>query len=191
MASAVALSALLVGCGTSDSGGEEAAPIGADSSKAAQPTESASPKASPSPSERPLSRFEDDPAVQALRDFAAAIGKSVNDGDPKLTAANPWMTKAGRARFRKIVDTKNAYYPGPLPFTPVRVTGTSDRRQVIRACFQTDGWAQNRKTRIPLEKVTYESADFVVVKQRGRLRFKEAYEANIDCSEVKVVGIPW
>lgn len=141
-----ALLALVAGC-TSSGGGTGGSslpgPLPATSGSTAAPTTSAaSPSPSPSTS-APLSRFEGDPGVAALRHFAAVSARTINAGryiSPELRAL---MTPTV-AKEMKLTNGPDIglHYPGPVPFTPVRVGVTSTTSRRIDACWVAAGFAQ-------------------------------------------------
>lgn len=187
-----ALGASLAGCGGSDeptsTGPTSAAP-------SASPSESAtpSPSASPTATTPALSRFEDQPAVQAARAWAAAVGRDVNNGDHGFATAKPLTVPASR----KLIDTyageditKKLQYPGPLPFTPVRVREAGNTVTIV-SCLWSSGWGLDPATQKPKDKRVILGADFVMQKSGTAWLLKRNDVNGIDCSKVNVKGVPW
>jgi hypothetical protein len=160
------------------------------SSSTPTPTEASSTPA-PTPTQRPLSRFENTPEVKVMRKWAVAYGKAVNAGDRSLRAVAPYSTAAGMKVFPKVgAEDFGTYFPGPQPFTPVRIRvagGTS----VVTSCLWSDGWGQDPRTKLPARKRDIIPADLVFKKEAGHWKLDTLNEGRNDCSQVPVKGIPW
>jgi hypothetical protein len=182
----------LVGCGDDQ---PDAEPRGASSSPKSPASDATAPSESPtagsSPTTKPLSRFEDEPPVKKARSFARAVARSINTRDAKLEQARRLMTPHGRQVLPNTIDKEiGLYYPGPLPFTPVRIIDQG-RRTVVRACVWAAGWGQKRSTKLPAEKRRIEPLDFVLVKRAGRWRVDDVLVTSADCGAVSVRGVGW
>jgi hypothetical protein len=148
-----ALVALVAGCTSSGGGPSGSSPPGplpaTDSSTGVPTTSSTSPTPTPSKS-TPLSRFEGDPGVAALRDFAAASARTINSGryiSPQLrTLMTPTVAKEMKQTNGPDVGL---HYPGPVPFTPLRVAVTSTTSRRIDACWVSTGFAQKPQANKP------------------------------------------
>jgi hypothetical protein len=108
---------------------------------------SSTPPPSPSTSAKPLSAFEKDPAVIALRAWAAQAAKTVNSGHYTDKALQALMTPALAKTMKHVMgNVVGQHMPGPVPFTPIAVKRISARERYIDACFVTNGFAVNPKT---------------------------------------------
>lgn len=94
-------------------------PTSAGSAKASgSPSPSPSFSPSPSTSPAPLSPFEADPAVIALRIFSLQAALAVNAGDLGFPALNAVSTPNRQAETqRSFASDLGGYVPGPFPFT--------------------------------------------------------------------------
>ena len=195
LASSVLL--LTAACGGGDSSAAQQ-PVGAESSSAAvSPTPSPSAAASESPSQpttptaAPLSRFEDEPPVIAARAWGAALAVAINNGERRLASARRFMTPAALERFPGYAaEDFGLYYPGPQPFTPTAVT-VHGKRATIDLCWWSQGFAQNRQTKLPARKRSIDPARLMLEKQRGRWLVDDLAAGSGDCSKVPVKGVGW
>lgn len=140
----------------------------------------------------PLSRFEDDPRVKAVRMFAYEYGKAVN---AKSANYKPWlatMSPAGQAVRKDFIQGDLGYqYPGPVPFTPVALQGSGSPSKVI-ACMQITGFSLNPKTNQPAEKTSIDPVYVKVSKVKGAWKVDTiGDQAGTSCSKTKVVGRAW
>jgi hypothetical protein len=179
----------LAGCGAADPATK--GPVSkSPTSSTPTPTEASSTPA-PTPTQRPLSRFENTPQVKVMRKWAVAYGHAVNAGDRSLQALAPYSTQTGMQLFPKLgAEDAGTYFPGPQPFTPLRVKvggGTA----VVTSCFWSDGWGQDRQTKLPARKRHIIPADLVFKKQAGHWKLDTVNQGRNSCSDVPVKGIPW
>jgi len=108
----------------------------------ASPSPSRSPSPSPSPSPEPLSPFEADPAVIALRTFVLEAANAVNAGNLALPALNAVSTPNRQDESRRsFASDLGGYAPGPYPFTPLDVQVVSPTERRIPLCTVETGWA--------------------------------------------------
>lgn len=198
---AVALSAGLAGCtddeaepvsGAATSPSADASTTGpAEPSPGESSSETPETKPSASPTTRPLSRFEDKAPVKATRAFAVGIGRAVNKGDGQLRGMSRLLTANGLAVLPDgAAEDAGLYYPGPLPFTPLRVK-TDGRRSTVVACVMGDGWAQDRASKLPARALNIIPIEFRLVKVDGRWKIDDAVPTGQDCRSVNVKGVPW
>jgi len=192
VAAPIAAAALLLtaACGSGDSAAGPA-PLSTAPTTIAPTTTPASPPPSETAQTNALSRFESDPAVKALRKFAAAVGTSINGDDASLKAAWPVMTAHGRTVFQQVAasDVK-LFYPGPLPITPTRVqhAGATAR---ISSCVWLAGWGQDPKTKLPADGRKVGPIAWVLHREAGAWKVDDQVYVNIDCSKVSVKGVAW
>ncbi|MGL5811296.1 MAG: hypothetical protein ACRCYQ_15250 [Nocardioides sp.] len=189
---APALVSVLVSCGSDDDPPPpkpRGAAAGAADEQTPTPTGSESPSAEP----RPLSKFEGDPSVKVVRVFMRKLGKAVNAGETGLDGKRfkKILTKRAKRRLPILIrEDEGQYFPGPIPLTPVRVTGDG-RRKLVGVCAQLRGWGQDPKTKLPAFKRRIDAAEFVVVKKKKRWKVHDAYQSPVKCDQVRVVGVPW
>ncbi len=192
---AIALTMGLPGCADDQAGRAGGPAPSAPGSAEQSPVESSSdtpdPSPSASPTTRPLSRFEGRPPVKATRAFAAGIGRAVNKGDDQLRGMSRLLTANGQAVLPEgAAEDAGLYYPGPLPFTPLRVK-TDGPRSTVVACVMGDGWAQDRASKLPARALNVIPIEFRLVKVDGRWKIDDAVPTGQDCRSVNVKGVPW
>jgi hypothetical protein len=188
--------ALLAGCSSSGPAGTSSsvpAPVttSAPSTPASAP---ASTSASPSPSSSPpLSRFEADPGVQVLRAWARTAARTINDGHYTSAALRALLTPAVAAEMKQTLGTEvGLYYPGPAPFTPVRVSVTSPSARKIDVCLVSDGFSQNKTTHKPAKRLRVVPVTTRETLTGGHWRISELLLTTaFSCSGVKVPMPSW
>jgi hypothetical protein len=137
----------------------------------------------------PLSRFEGKASVVALRAWAVAAARSITAGDAAMKAVVPHATANGLSDTRYAsADDMGLLYPGPLPFTPVKVTESGSAATVL-ACLQSGGWGQDPKTKLPKSKRAVIAADFTLKKVAGRWKVNSFVGSTRSCSKVTVKGV--
>jgi hypothetical protein len=197
---ATAASSLLLlttACGGGDSSAAQQ-PVGAESSSAPvsqTPSPSAAESESPSepsvPPTPPLSRFEEEPPVIAARAWGAALARSINKRERDLATAKRFMTRAGQERFPGYAaEDLGLYYPGPQPFTPTAVT-VHGKQATLDLCWWSQGFAQDRGTKLPARKRSIDPARLMLEKQRGRWLVDDLAAGSGNCSKVPVKGVGW
>jgi hypothetical protein len=187
----------LSGCG----GGDEpaAAPTSSTSSTTTSSTSSSSATttSTPTPTQTralaPLSRYENDPRVKGLRQFAYQYGRAIN---AKNRNYKPWLAtlspKAVKERGEFIDEDLGQRYPGPIPFTPVKVTATSGSSARISLCLQWQGWGRNPKTKKPARAADIGPGYVDLLKREGRWVVDTlGRDTTFSCSKTKVVGRGW
>lgn len=184
VAMAMGLSVALTACGGEDE---------PEAKSPATPTSAATPSASPGNTAPPLSKFEDQPPVQAARQWAELVGRAVNKGDRSMRSTSPWATPSGVSISAQATagDVGKRYsWPGPQPFTPVGVV-VEGGSATMNVCFQTYGWALDGKGRT-VNKRKIEPA-VIKVKKVGKRWKVDSVDIGgaIDCSRVKVAGVKW
>ena len=128
--------------------------------------------------------------MKALRAWSAAYAKSINARDYKFAAARPYLTSSGLALMGAISPSdRGLYFPGPLPFTPTKVT-VSGETAVVLTCAWSTGWAQNRKTKLPAQPRRVDSVQFTL-KQSNGWKLDSAGSTKGSCSSVSVKGVGW
>jgi hypothetical protein len=144
-AAVVAGAVLLAGCSSSS----KASNVQPGTQSGTKPSLSASP--SPTAA-APLSPFEDDPAVKALRAWAAQSAVDINAGvytDPKLDAM---MTPQFAPQMKQIAGSEvGHHYPGPVPFVPISAVSLTDKARSFNLCLLAGGFALNPQTRQPAD----------------------------------------
>lgn len=148
----------LAGCGSSPPGPVASVPRAVSTAPASTAPASTAPEsAAPAPGtpvttattkpSKPLSRFEADAAVRALRAWARQAALTINKGKFDGPALDALMTPKLRRSMKQILGNSVGYrYPGPLPFTPAAVRRSSPTERHVDACFVTDGYALDPKT---------------------------------------------
>lgn len=175
-------------------GGADAAnePRSAPSSTSTTPTQA--PTSTSSPTVEPLSRFEDRPPVKAARAWASALGRAVNMRRFDQRTLGRVATPAGMAssKFGTSYDTSHRYrWPGPLPFTPVKVH-TRGATAYVTACLFVQGWAIDPSTGKLGQPNKVGPVTLELRRTAGRWLFNGASNGGTTrCDEVTVKGVKW
>ena len=177
-----------------------ASACGGDDAKATdKPTESTStsaaptPTATPTPTEDPLSPFEDRPEVVALRSWADAAARDVNAGQRDFPTARQLQVDTEKVRSDVSVSWREdfgRYYPGPLPFTPVAVSG-SKRESRVTTCVLSAGFALKKQGGQPAEKREVIPVVFTMARQGGAWLLAGIVGGTADCGGVQVEEVQW
>jgi len=136
-----------------------------------------------------LSRFEGRPQVKTARHWAVAYARDVNARQYQLPRSAAFETDHGRTVVPNIDKSDmGLHFPGPLPFTPVAVSGSGASTQVT-ICLWEQGWGQ--KNGKPAGRKKIGPAVFLMKKVAGTWRVDDLQVATADCSGVKVKGVRW
>lgn len=182
----------LTGCSSStNAASSSAAPTTTSTSSSSSPsstTTSSTPTPSSTTTLPPLSPYEKEPQVIAVRKFATEYAKAVNAQKP--TYAPFVATMVPGTNFSGILGTdltKKLYYPGPLPFTPVRVQGN-----YVYACVWAEGFATDRKTGQAPESRSIYKTRFELKKVNSDYRVVTwGDDTSFNCASTQVVGRAW
>jgi hypothetical protein len=186
-AGAVLATPVLAACGGDEPAAEDQ-PTQVSSTPVESSPTTTSPTPTPSPTLRPLSRFEDTPQVKVARKWAIGAARSVTANDKTMRRIAPFVTPTGRTRMQGYFgEDMGQEYPGPVPFTPVAVRDTGGAARVPM-CMWTFGFTVDPKTKRPTEARRIEAGAFVMVKQAGKWRIDDMVYADHDCKKVVVKG---
>lgn len=180
---------LLAVAGCSGSSKPAQGPVSSVSSSAPAPT-ATTPTPTPTQS-KPLSAYESDPAVKALRQWAVVAAQTVNSGHDDSAALNKLMTPTEPKYIHYVLNDVGMHYPGPLPFTPLRLASPTTAERDIYACFLATGFAVDPKTGKP---EAYKPLPSKVVMQLsgGRWLFGGLFvDKSVSCSGVHVPEVKW
>ena len=125
-----------------------------------------------------------------MRRWAVILGKGVQRGN--LGALAEVMSGQALSATRSIfqIDLGNEW-PGPQPFTPVRVH-TTGATATVDFCWQIKGWSLDPKTHAPISaRREIAPAQFVLKKTHGVWTITTAQGGSFDCSSVRVKGVAW
>ncbi|KYH45010.1 hypothetical protein [Branchiibius sp. NY16-3462-2] len=123
-----------------------------------------------------------------MRRFATEYAKAVNAQQPTYP---PFVaTMVPNTNFTGILGTdltKKLHYPGPLPFTPVRVNGN-----YVYACVFAEGFATDRTTgRAPEARVVYRTR-FQLAKVNSQYRVVTwGDDPSFNCTDTQVAVRTW
>lgn len=138
----------------------------------------------------PLSRFESDPAVKALRTWAAQVGRTVNGGHYDDAALDALMTPTMKRGIKPVTGGEvGRHYPGPVPFTPIAVTLLSSVNREVKICVVAGGFSTDKHGGRTKHKVLPIRADLTRV--GGRWLLNHFYTATFSCSGVHVPEVTW
>lgn len=156
---------------------------------------SSAPVSSPTPTPTkttPLSPFEQDPAVVAFRSWAAQVARTINERKIDEPALDALMTASFAKGIRGITSGEIGHrYPGPVPFTPTRVTVTSSSARDLHLCVIDDGYSLNPKTGKPFAARHVQPIDASAVKFNGRWLVSKFDGASFSCAGVKIPEPSW
>jgi hypothetical protein len=156
----------LSGCSDDEPLATPIAPSEVAATEAPAPSPSPTPSASPSPA--PLSPFEDDPAVQSLRAYAAAVAAAVNARDLQLPALRERITSARAERLQSLLgDDLGSHYPGPQPVKVLGVRTVSADVKRILACSVEDGWTLTEPGGSPVQPIRIAGGQYEMVLEGG------------------------
>lgn len=179
-------------------GAVAATPSGSPTTTTAAPTTTAVATTSAAPTTaatkpgKPLSPYEADPGVTAMRAWAAQFANTVNAGHVTDPALNALMTPQLAAEMQKITGGEQGHrYPGPLPFTPERVVVTSATARYLPLCVVVDGFSINPKTHKPYGPRTIRSMAGRALVYQGRWVVSAFDTATFSCKGVKVPEPTW
>jgi hypothetical protein len=195
---ALVLVALSAACSSSGSSSPPSSTLGSTTahtptSVAPTTTSPSTPAASTSTSAAPpLSKFESDPGVQALRAFAAQAARTLSSGhitDPKLDAL---MTPAFGKLLKSVAGSEvGRIYPGPNPFTPMKVTHITPNRREVDVCWVAAGWSLDPKTHKVAEKYRVAPIAAATTRSGQRWLVSQFQQAGFSCKGVKIVKKRW
>ena len=173
-------------------GGDEPAAEDQPTEVSSTPVESSptttSPTPTPSPTMRPLSRFEDTPQVKVARPWAVGVARATTANDRSARAIKPFVTPSGLTRFQGyLAEDMGRIYPGPVPFTPIAVRDQVGRAEVP-ICVWVGGFTLDPKTKTPDKAPRIVPAKFVMVKQGGKWKLDDMVFTDHDCKKVVVKG---
>jgi hypothetical protein len=173
-------------------GGDEPAAEDQPTQVSSTPVESSptttSPTPTPSPTLRPLSRFEDTPQVKVARRWAAAVARSATERDDSLRRIKPFVTPTGLKKMQGYFqEDQGLKFSGPVPFTPTAVRARTGAAEVPM-CMWTQGFAFDPATNRPKDARRIDAGTFLMVKQAGKWKINDMVYADHSCSKVPVKG---
>jgi hypothetical protein len=189
--------ALVAGCSSSGPAAKSASsPAPAPTTPVPTTPASASSGSTPAPSPStspPLSRFEADPGVRVLRAWARAAGQTINAGHYTSAGLRALLTPTVAAEMKQTLGTEvGLHYPGPAPFTPVRVSVTSPTSRKIDICLVSDGFSQKKSTSKPAKPLRIVPVSTQETLTGGRWRISELLSTTaFSCAGVKVPMPSW
>jgi hypothetical protein len=175
-------------------GGEDAdASDNPSKSTSATPTPTPTATSTPTPTVTPVSPFEDRPQVQALRSWADAAARDVNARQRDFPTARQFQVDTEKVRSDVSVSWRedfDKYYPGPLPFTPIAVSGSKGESRVT-TCVLSQGFSLKRQGGPPAEKREVIPVVFTMAKQAGAWRLAGIVGGTADCGGVQIEEAQW
>ncbi len=82
------------------------------------------------------------------------------------------------------------FYPGPTPFTPVRIVHSGSMVQVL-GCAQLGGWTLGRLTKKPHDRKKIVGVRFGMTKIGGEWKVAALYTVPVNCRGVIVKRVPF
>lgn len=152
----------------------------------AEPTTPASPESSPSPSPTPLSPFEADPAVRALRAHLVAAAEGINAKDLETPALRATSTARRLSRLPDIYSEEiKTYFPGPRPVAVLGVNVVSAAARDVLACSLEDGFGLDKPGGTPVMPEKVLPVEFEVLLEDGQWKVHAVRSAEgVSCSGV-------
>jgi hypothetical protein len=182
----------VVAAGCTSSSKPSAAPVSPSTSAVTSSSVSSSAPAPSPTATKPLSPFEADPAVMALRAWAAEFGRTINTGHYDSAALDALMTSQMRSGMKAIGGGEVGHrYPGPLPFTPIGVTVTSSTTRDVQICIVAGGYSLNPKTGKPFSKYRKLATAAGAVLSHGRWLVSKFGDAKFSCASVTISEPSW
>jgi hypothetical protein len=172
---------------------------GDDAEATDDPTESVStsatptPTPTPTPTAAPLSPFEGRPPVKALRSWADAAARDVNARQHDFPTARQFQVDTAKVRSDVAFSWQqdfDKYYPGPLPFSPIAVSGAK-RQSRVTTCVMSAGFSLKKQGGQPAEKREVIPVVFTMAKQSGTWLLAGIAGGTADCAGVTVKGVQW
>jgi hypothetical protein len=178
---ALVLVGALAGCSSSDP--TVSPPTAAPQSASVAPTTSAS----PSVSATPLSRYENDPGVKALRKFYVAVSKAINSRNLRLPELDAWSTPRRQLQNEVLLKSElGLHAPGPQRFTPVGVRSTGANTRSVLLCALNEGFNLDPKTGKPAHPREVLAGQATLVRDGGRWKVDDLVKAKFSCAGVPV-----
>jgi hypothetical protein len=135
----------------------------------------------------PDGRWEQDPAVQALRLHYLGSAKAVNQSSTDIPELHKSSTARRFSRLDAIWRPEYGYrYPGPIPFTPLGVSAESGTTRVVALCVLAKGWLRNPNTGLPAQPRQVERGSATVVREAGGWRVDSIRSAEGSCDGVPI-----
>jgi hypothetical protein len=139
------------------------------------------------PSPTPLSPYENDPGVKALRKFYAAAAKAINVRNLRHPDLVAMSTPKRQARNEVLFKTElGLRVPGPIPFTPVAVRSNGSTSRTILYCGLDEGFSLDPKTGKPARPRSVVPVAASMVRIDGRWKVDSLTSADFSCVGVKV-----
>ena len=178
---ALVLVGALAGCSSSDP--TVSPPTAAPQSSSVAPTTAAP---SPSASKAPLSPYENDPGVKALRKYYAAVSKAINARNGRLPELDAWSTPRRQLRNAVLIKSElGLRAPGPQRFTPVGVRSLGPDTRSVLLCALNQGFNVDPKTGKPARAREVSPGQATLVRDGGRWKVDYLVRATFSC-----VGVP-
>jgi hypothetical protein len=159
-------------------------------STSAAPSTSAPASTSPRPTPTRsvgLSRFEADPAVKALRAWAAELGRTVNSGHITRPALNRLMTSFVKKNMKAIDGGEQGHlYPGPLPFKPLSVHDITPTRRFVNICVLAGGYSEHPNTHKVWTKRNVLPILAAAERDNGRWIVSQFSKGSFSCKDVAI-----
>ncbi|GAB4011419.1 hypothetical protein GCM10028772_33670 [Nocardioides ultimimeridianus] len=182
VATAVVAGSVLSACGSTPDPVGTPTPAVATTSATLQPTVTAT----------PLSPFEDRAPVQAVRTLLALQARAVNRHATSSPGMAKVLTPAGSRLLAPAVRSDfGLRYPGPIPFTPTKVTVAGKNAQVL-GCMVGHGFAVSPKTGKPAGRRTVYPIRISLVSAHSTWKVDSLFsDPTTKCRNVKVEGVTW
>jgi hypothetical protein len=185
----LALAASACGGSKADATDEPGKTVSATTSVTPTPTPTPTPTLAPAAA--PLSRFEGRPQVKTLRAWANAAARDLNARRRDFPTARRF--EVDTAKVRSDVATSwhedfDKYYPGPLPFTPISVSG-SGRQAAVSTCDFSAGFSLRKPGGKPAEKREVIPVVFTMAEQGDTWLLAGIARGSADCAGVSVTGV--
>jgi hypothetical protein len=142
---------------------------------------------SPSVSKAPLSPYENDPGVKALRKFYVAVSKAINSRNLRLPELDAWSTPRRQLQNEVLFKSElGLHAPGPLRFTPVGVRSNGSNTRSVLFCALNEGFNLDPKTGKPAHPREVLAGQATLVRDGGRWKVDDLVKAKFSCAGVPV-----
>jgi hypothetical protein len=143
-----------------------------------------------------LSPLEEDPGVQAMRAYLDGYAQAINADDFTIAALTDNSTPEQAKRAPELAaNERGLQYPGPVPFTPIKLVVDTDTRKDVLACGYDAGYAVDPATKEPREPLKVIPWQAVMERVGDRWLLSGLYNEDlaepVDCSGVTIQEVPW
>lgn len=140
-------------------------------------------------------RWDDDPRVEIVREWAEEYARAATAGDPNLEDWLDTMTGEAREDRMALIETDLGWrYPGPVPLTVTQVVDRDGGRAAVEACVLARGFAEDPATGAPPEDELVYPFEFhlrATDEERDDFVITGIYLGNQSCNGIDIERSAW